>query len=214
QYGDDNEIIQNQDSDYQPFGGDNYAEANQGDATVTSERAFSQQIQSGGYNNAYSTQYGSDNSSFQEQNGLLNTAEVHQNTSSTGGDNYAEQYQLGGLNEAYIEQDGQNHSANQEQYGIFNESVVIQNGGQVSGNQSLSIQRGMNNDSYINQMANGNIADVDQLGMNHQSVINQNSLGTSAGTGGSNTAIVTQRNANVSLTRQTQRTAATKAHTF
>ncbi|PQJ32333.1 hypothetical protein BST92_10520 [Nonlabens arenilitoris] len=214
QYGDDNEIVQSQDSDYQPFGGDNYAEANQGDAVLTAERAFSQQTQNGGYNNVFSTQYGSDNTSFQEQNGLLNTAEVHQNTLSTGGDNYAEQYQIGGFNEAYIEQDGQNHSANQEQYGVFNESVVIQNGGQLTGNQALTIQSGISNNSYVNQMANGNIADVDQLGMNHVSVINQNSLGTSAGTGGSNSATVTQRNANVSLNRQTQRAAATKSHTF
>ncbi|MEO9503445.1 MULTISPECIES: hypothetical protein [Nonlabens] len=214
QYGDDNEIVQSQNSEYQPFGGNNYAEANQGDAAITAERAFSQQVQSGGYNNAYSTQYGSDNTSFQEQNGLVNTAEVHQNISSTGGDNYAEQYQVGGLNEAYINQNGQNHSASQEQYGVLNETIVIQSGGQMVGNQALTIQNGMNNDSYVNQMANGNIADVDQLGMNHVSVINQNSLGTAPGTGGSNTATVTQRNANVSLNRQTQRAAATKAHTF
>lgn len=144
----------------------------------------------------------------------MNTAEVHQNTASTGGDNYADQYQIGGLNEAFIDQNGQNHSASQEQYGVLNETIVIQSGGQMVGNQALTIQNGMNNDSYVNQMANGNIADVDQLGMNHVSVINQNSLGTAAGTGGSNTATVTQRNANVSLTRQTQRAAATKAHTF
>lgn len=72
------------------------------------------------------------------------------------------------------------------------------------------------NSSEIAQRANGNTASVDQLGNGHMSVINQNNPlgGFPAVSSGSNSATVIQRNANVSLTPQTQRVAASKAHTF
>ncbi|MBF4984366.1 hypothetical protein FNJ87_08515, partial [Nonlabens mediterrranea] len=61
--------------------------------------------------------------------------------------------------------------------------------------------------------ARGNSAIVDQTGDGQMSVVNQNLASSSAPNGnGYNNATVIQRNANVSLTPQTQRAAAARRH--
>jgi hypothetical protein len=214
QYGDGNELIQMQEGP----GAGNYAEANQGDAATAANGAFAQQLQSGELNEAYVDQYLTDDTSYQEQDGTSNKAVAKQNVigSSLGGNNYIEQFQQGTSNEAIAEQAGRNNMSYQEQYGSDNYSNTFQAHGQINGNNALVIQNGTMNSSEIAQRANGNTATVDQLGNGHMSVINQNNPlgGFPAVSSGSNSATVIQRNANVSLTPQTQRVAASKAHTF
>lgn len=214
QYGDDNELVQLQEGP----GAGNYAEANQGDAVTSATGAFSQQVQSGELNEAYVDQYLTGDTTFQEQDGTGNKAVAKQNVigSSAGGNNYIEQFQMGTSNEAIAEQAGRNNMSYQEQYGNDNYSKTFQAHGQITGNKALTIQDGSFNSSMVNQRANGNTALVDQTGNGQTSVINQNNplSGFPATTSGSNSATVIQRNANVPLTPQTQRTAATKRHTF
>ncbi|AZQ44073.1 hypothetical protein [Nonlabens ponticola] len=211
QYGDGNQLVQIQEGP----GSGNYAQSNQGNATTAATTAFAQQVQSGEGNEAYNTQFGVNDESFQEQVGSDNLAEVKQNTLPTiGADNYAAQFQDGSDNEARADQNGFNQDAFQEQYGTNNVSTIKQRAGQVAGNLALSIQRGDANISAITQNLDGNSAMVDQLGDGHHSVVNQNASQNASArpNAGFNTATVTQRNANVSLTRATQRAAAVKRH--
>lgn len=214
QDGDDNELIQLQEGP----GSGNYADAVQGDVGTKATGAFAQQVQLGEGNEAFATQYLSNDIAFQEQIGTDNLAEVKQNTGgvTSGGNNLVEQFQDGSDNEARSDQNGNNNTAFQEQYGSDNYSSVMQRYGQVAGNLALSIQDGTLNSSVINQRANGNTATADQTGTGQMSVINQNNPlgGFPAATSGSNSATVIQRNANVSLTPQTQRAAATVRHNF
>lgn len=214
QDGNDNELIQLQEGP----GSGNYADIVQGDAATKADGAFAQQVQLGEGNEAFATQYLSNDTSYQEQIGTGNLAVVEQNTGgvSTGGDNLVEQYQDGDDNEARSDQNGNNNTAYQEQYGSDNFSSVMQRNGQVAGNLAVSIQDGTFNNSVINQRANSNVASADQTGTGQTSVINQNNplSGFPAATSGSNTASVIQRNANVPLTPQTQRAAAAKRHNF
>jgi len=214
QYGDGNELIQKQEGP----GAGNYAEANQGDATTGATNAFSQQLQSGERNEAYVDQYLTGDTAFQEQDGTSNKAVAKQNVtgSAAGGNNYSEQFQQGTSNEAIAEQLGRNNRSYQEQYGSGNYASTFQAHGQLNGNNARVIQNGSMNRSEIAQRANGNVALVDQLGNGHMSVINQNNPlgGYPAAASGGNSATVIQRNANVSLTPQTQRGAATRQHNF
>lgn len=215
QNGDGNTLIQLQEGP----GSGNYAEALQGDGTTQATGAFAQQVQLGEGNEAYVTQYLSSDTSYQEQIGEDNIAVVDQNTGgvASGGNNLAEQYQDGSDNDARSDQNGNNNDSFQEQYGTNNTSTVMQRNGQVAGNKAVNIQNGDQNKSMINQRANNNMAFVDQLGFGHTSVVNQNNPlgGSPAATSGSNTATVTQRNANVALSpSQTQRAAATAKHSF
>ncbi|MDP5077336.1 MAG: hypothetical protein NWQ19_04545, partial [Nonlabens sp.] len=166
----------------------------------------------------FATQYLSSDTSYQEQIGSDNLAEVKQNTGgiASGGDNLVEQYQDGTDNEARSDQNGNDNTAYQEQYGNDNVSTVFQRYGQLGGNLATSIQSGSFNSSEINQQAHSNMAMVDQTGNGQMSVINQNNpiSGAAAAVAGSNSATVIQRNANVPLTPQTQRAAAAKRHTF
>ncbi len=214
QDGDDNEMVQLQEGP----GSGNYADIVQGDAGTKATGAFAQQVQLGEGNEAFATQYLSNDTSYQEQIGSDNLAEVKQNTGgiASGGDNLVEQYQDGTDNEARSDQNGNDNTAYQEQYGNDNVSTVFQRYGQLGGNLATSIQSGSFNSSEINQQAHSNMAMVDQTGNGQMSVINQNNpiSGAAAAVAGSNSATVIQRNANVPLTPQTQRAAAAKRHTF
>ncbi len=218
QWGDDNEAVQIQDSGSPALGGGNHAEIQQGDGATEATGAFAQQVQSGATNEAYATQFLSGDVSYQEQLGTDNKAVVDQNTggSATGGDNLVEQYQDGDRNEARSDQNGNNNMVNQEQYGSDNFSSVKQRYGQVTGNMATSIQDGTLNNSVINQQSHGNVSMVDQTGTGQTSLINQNNptTGAAAAIGGQNGATVIQRNANVALTPQVRRIAASKRHTF
>ncbi|MEE2801207.1 MAG: hypothetical protein VX550_03385 [Bacteroidota bacterium] len=219
QWGDDNTLIQLQEGSASgPNSLGNYAQANQGDALAAPDSAtgaFAQQVQLGDGNEAYAGQKLTNDTSFQEQIGDLNLAEVKQNLSGSnaGGDNHAEQYQDGNLNEARIDQNGNNNIALQEQYGDDNYSKIKQRYGQVTGNEAISYQNGTLNNSVINQQANANMALVDQTGDGQMSVINQNNPlnGSPAATSGSNSATVIQRNANVALTPSALKAAQTRA---
>lgn len=216
QWGDDNKLVQMQDSGSPASGGANHAEAYQGDATAGAVNAFAQQLQSGDNNEAYSNQFGVNDESFQEQNGSANVAVARQNTLPTnGGDNLLEQYQEGTGNRASADQNGSNNQSFQEQYGTNNSAVLTQRQGQIVGNVALSIQEGMNHQSEINQKTSGNMATVDQTGHGQMSIVNQNypaGNGTTAQAGaGYNSATVIQRDANVALTPQIQRANATRA---
>ncbi|KEZ93606.1 hypothetical protein IL45_05215 [Nonlabens ulvanivorans] len=218
QWGDNNEAVQIQDSGSPALGGGNHAEIQQGDATTEATGAFAQQVQSGATNEAYATQYLSSDESYQEQLGTDNKAVVEQNTGgiSSGGNNLVEQFQDGDRNEARSDQNGNGNTVNQEQYGQDNFSSVKQRYGQDAGNMATSIQDGSLNNSVINQQSHGNMSMVDQTGDGQTSLINQNNptTGAAAAAGGYNTATVIQRNANVALTPQTRRIAASKRHTF
>jgi len=214
QDGDDNEMIQLQEGP----GSGNYADIVQGVAGTKAVGAFAQQVQLGEGNEAFATQYLSNDVSFQEQIGDDNLAVVAQNTGgiATGGDNYVAQFQDGSGNEARSDQWGNDNTAFQEQYGANNVSTVLQRYGQLGGNLATSIQTGTGNDSEINQQAHNNVAFVDQMGAGHMSIVNQNNpiSGAQAAVSGNNTATVTQRNANASLDPQVRRAAATVRHNF
>lgn len=216
QYGDANALVQMQQGGPLGTGAGNYAEANQGDATDAATNAFAQQLQQGDLNEAYASQKGSDNTIFQEQAGSQNLAEATQADNPTSGSNlYAEQYQEGTINVARTKQNGANNESYQEQYGFSNLSTVDQRGGvnPADANVAISIQDGSFNVSAIQQKARGNHAMVDQTGDGQMSLITQNISSSSAPNGdGFNTATVIQRNANVPLTPQTQRAAATRRH--
>ena len=218
QYGDNNELIQIQDGGTSGLGLGNYAESDQGDAAVQATDAFTQQVQEGDLNEAYSSQRLVGDSAFQEQVGTGNLAVNKQNLIglASGGNNSLEQYQAGNNNEARSTQAGNDNQAFQEQYQDDNYSSIFQANGQVAGNIATSIQNGFDNSSVINQRANGNMAVVDQTGNGQVSVVNQNNplSGSPAATSGSNSAVVIQRNANVALTAQMKRAAATAAHSF
>ncbi|ARN70784.1 hypothetical protein BST91_03530 [Nonlabens tegetincola] len=215
QYGDDNEAIQKQRGFiFFPNNNGNYAQIDQGDSTTAAQGNVAQQLQAGDDNEAYITQYGNDNAVFQEQWGKSNTAIASQNASSlTGGSNYIEQYQAGTHNLASATQNGSNNHAYQEQYLSHNTSIITQNGGQNGMNEAISLQRGLHNNSLIQQQASNNFASVDQVGNGHTSVIQQNQ-GSVTPNAGSNSAVVIQRNANVSLAGYSRRAAATRAHQF
>ncbi|MGJ8684658.1 MAG: hypothetical protein ACSHWW_08540 [Nonlabens sp.] len=216
QYGDGNTLVQMQQGGPLASGSGNYAEASQGDAIDDATNAFAQQLQQGDVNEAYVTQKGTDNTSFQEQSGNQNLAQVTQANNPVNGSNlYAEQYQEGTINVAKTEQNGANHESYQEQNGYSNLSVVFQRGGvnPADGNVAISMQEGTFNNSFISQKARGNHALVDQTGDGQTSTIEQNINSNSAPNGdGFNTASVIQRNANVPLTPQIQRAAATRRH--
>jgi|GEM_PF-1341761 len=213
QYGDDNELIQLQEGP----GSGNYAEANQGDGTTEATGAFAQQVQLGEGNEAYADQMLVNDVSYQEQIGTGNTAVVEQNLIglASGGDNYVEQYQEGADNVASSKQAGNNNEAYQEQYQDRNSSSILQTHGQFGGNIAVSIQDGFDNSSMISQRASNNMSMVDQTGNGQMSVINQNNpITPPVGTEGNNSATVIQRNANVLLTPQVRRAAATVRHNF
>ncbi|WP_167341772.1 hypothetical protein [Nonlabens sp. SY33080] len=215
QWGDDNKLVQMQDSGSPASGGGNYAESMQGSAANSATNAFAQQKQSGDLNQAYASQLGANNTLFQEQLGSGNKAVASQADNPVNGSNlYAEQYQDGTDNEARSKQNGRNNEAYQEQYGLMNYSTIEQRGGvnPNDGNVALSIQDGTLNDSRIKQQARGNTAFADQTGDGQMSVINQNLTSNSSPNGhGYNSATVIQRNANVSLAPQVQRAGATRA---
>lgn len=212
QYGDGNTMVQMQSGGAAPTGAGNYAQADQGDVADDATNAFAQQLQEGELNEAYASQKGTDNTLFQEQLGSGNKAVASQADNPTSGSSlYAEQYQDGSDNEARSKQNGSNNESYQEQYGTNNFSSVEQRGGVNPGdaNIALSIQDGDLNSSMIEQKARGNMATVDQTGNGQTSIVNQNLPSNSAPNGnGYNNATVIQRNANISLTPQTQRAAA------
>lgn len=214
QYGNGNELVQLQEGP----GAGNYAEANQGDATNAATDAFGQQVQLGELNEAFLDQWGTNNTAYQEQIGTSNSAVASQADNPTNGANLlVEQYQDGTDNRAESKQNGSNNEAYQEQYGLDNFSRIEQRGGvnPAIGNVATSIQDGTLNNSYIEQKARNNNAMVDQTGNGQMSVVTQNLSASSAPNGfGTNSATVIQRNANVPLTPQTQRAAATKRHNF
>lgn len=213
QYGDDNSLIQLQEGP----GSGNYAEANQGDGTTEATGAFAQQVQLGEQNEAYADQMLVNDVSFQEQIGTGNKAVVEQNLTgiASGGDNYVEQYQDGADNYSKTTQAGNNNEAYQEQYQDRNSSTILQSHGQLTGNLATTIQDGFDNNSMVTQRANANVTMVDQTGNGQMSVVNQNNpVIPPVGMQGSNTATVIQRNANVALTPQTRRAAATVRHNF
>jgi len=214
QYGNNNELVQMQEGP----GLGNYAEANQGDAITGATNVFAQQLQLGELNEAFVDQKGTGNTAFQEQTGMSNSAVASQaDNPITGANLYVEQYQDGTSNRAESKQNGSNNEAYQEQYGLSNFSRIEQRGGvnPSLGNVATSLQDGTLNNSFIEQKARNNNAMVDQTGNGQTSIVTQNLSSNSAPNGhGTNTATVIQRNANVPLTPQVQRAAATKRHTF
>lgn len=146
---------------------------------------------------------GSGNRAEQVQTGLLQSARIDQESSSS----YAKQTQKGGGNtpigvngnDAYIHQGdpGSANTAEQSQNGFRNVAQIQQSvGSSASNNYAMQTQNGDRNQADITQQSDRNYAEQMQTGTSNYSSMTQSNVRSAAysvQSGTANTAIITQR---------------------